>query len=104
MMSIQVPRRRSAQPVLRPPADHEAARLLALLLRDGDAGLTVFEIQERGIEAPAQALYALQLAGYEIERTPLLCHDGHSVVRYRVRVPLVAISRRTESKVGDDGL
>lgn len=104
MMTLQVARRRSAQPALRPPADHAAARLLALLLRDGDAGLTIAQIHERGIEAPAQALYALQLAGYEIERTPLLCHDGYSVVRYRVRVSLAPPSKPTGYKVEHDGL
>jgi Helix-turn-helix domain len=46
----------------------EAARLLALLRRERD-GVTVTTMREHAIEAPAQAIYTLQLAGYAIDRT-----------------------------------
>lgn len=50
---------------------HDAARLLALLREhQDDEGVTVGDMREEGIEAPAQEVYMLQLAGYVIDRRP----------------------------------
>lgn len=46
----------------------EAARLLALLREERDSGVTVETIRQHGIDAPAQAIYTLQVAGYTIDR------------------------------------
>jgi len=48
----------------------DAARLLALLEDNPDDTITIAAIRERGIDTPAQVIYALQLAGYDIDRTP----------------------------------
>lgn len=101
-MSIAA-RKRAAQPLLEPPADHAAARLLALL-HNGNGGLTIAAMRERGIEAPAQAIYALQLAGYEIARVPIWRPDGHRLIGYRLgsrRSPLYEGATR---EVGPDAL
>jgi hypothetical protein len=59
----------------------DAARLLAALKRGGASGVSVAEMRERGIEAPAQAIYTLQLAGYGIDRTPTPTDGGAPVYR-----------------------
>ena len=101
MISIQAARRRAAQPALEPPADHTPARLLAMLLHDRSAGLTIAAMRERGIEAPAQAIYTLQLAGYEIDRVALQRPDGHTLVGYRLGSRLPA-SEGTAQEMRDD--
>jgi hypothetical protein len=50
------------------PAGDEVARLLRLLRADTTGALTIAAMHEDGIGAPAQAIYALQLAGYDIDR------------------------------------
>jgi hypothetical protein len=62
----------------------EAARLLALLRQDRRGGVTVAAMRERGIEAPAQAIYTLQLAGYTIDRVPAAV-NGRRSSAYRLR-------------------
>jgi hypothetical protein len=46
----------------------DAERVLALLSGDPVGALTIASLRDRGVRAPAQAVYELQLAGYEIER------------------------------------
>jgi hypothetical protein len=60
-----------------------AARLLKLLMEQGDHGVTVSEMRNEGIEAPAQEVYMLQVAGCEIERRPE--PDRHGICTYRLR-------------------
>ncbi len=103
-MSIQVARKRPAESAPEPPADHAAARLLALLLHDGNGGVTIAAMRERGIEAPAQAIYALQLVGYEVDRVALQHPGGQPVVGYRLRAPLSPASEQTAEELGDDAL
>ena len=40
--------------------------------------MTIAALRERGVKAPAQAVYELQLAGYEIDRVPCRCSDGNT--------------------------
>ena len=61
----------------------EAARLLALLRQDRVAGVSVATMRERGIEAPAQAIYTLQLSGYAIDRV-LTAVNGRKSPVYRL--------------------
>ena len=61
------------------------ARLLALLESDEAGGLTIAALREHGIQAPGQAVYALQLAGHKIDRVNCEDSDGHTGLGYRVR-------------------
>jgi len=61
-------------------ADRNVERLLMLL---GDSDMTI-ALRERGIRAPAQCLYDLQLAGYPIERVQLKHDCGRGSVQYRL--------------------
>ncbi len=94
-MSTRRTRRRGAEPapVRRPrqPTDH----LLELLTYSGWP-LTVGELREHGISAPAQTIYELQLAGYEIDRVPVR-HDGHCDSGYRLHPPPLDDPGRAES-------
>ena len=65
--------------------DRELARALALLQGDRAGPVTIAALRERGVKAPAQAVYDLQLAGYEIDRVPCPCSDGHTTQGYRLR-------------------
>ena len=64
--------------------DRDAARLLALLGEDRGEPLTIAAIRERGIERPAQAIYTLQLAGFQIDRVPARPATGHHTSGYRL--------------------
>jgi hypothetical protein len=64
--------------------DRDAARLLALLEATPGDAVTIAEMRERGIAAPAQVIYALQLAGYDIDRMPVHGNPG-GPVGYRLR-------------------
>jgi hypothetical protein len=48
----------------------ELERVLALLEGDQAGAVTIAALLERGVQEPAQAVYALQLAGYAIDRKP----------------------------------
>jgi hypothetical protein len=63
----------------------DEARLLALLESDQTGGLTIAALREHGIKAPAQAVYALQLAGHPIERANCEDSDGHTTPGYRLK-------------------
>jgi hypothetical protein len=65
--------------------DRDQARLLTLLEADRTGALTTAALRERGFEAPAQMVYELQLAGYEIDRVPCEHPDGRRILGYRLR-------------------
>jgi hypothetical protein len=65
--------------------DRDSGRVLTLLQADQSAGLTIGALRERGVEAPAQAIYSLQLAGYEIDRVVCEHPSGHRTSGYRLR-------------------
>jgi hypothetical protein len=46
--------------------------------------MTTADMRERGIETPAQMIYGLQLAGYDIERVPIH-RNPRGPVGYRLR-------------------
>jgi hypothetical protein len=69
--------------------DRDLARVLALLENDQAGGLTIADLGERGVPAPAQAVYMLQLAGYDIDRVHREHPDGHRTLAYRLRAPTV---------------
>ena len=74
-----------------PPAkahERDLTQLLALLGEHGVGGRTIGELRERGIHAPAQAIYELQLAGYEIDRVSVPRSDGRPSMCYRLSAPL----------------
>lgn len=64
------------------PGDRDAQRLLALLW---NRALTVSALRDHGIGAPAQAVYALQLAGYTIDSVQTHHSNGDKSRRYRLR-------------------
>lgn len=65
--------------------DRDLARLLALLEADQAGALTIADLRERGLKAPAQAVYELQLAGHEIDRVYFQDEDGRRSLGYRLR-------------------
>ncbi|MFZ0383665.1 MAG: hypothetical protein WAL38_37975 [Solirubrobacteraceae bacterium] len=70
--------------------DHGPARVLALLGGDRPGPVTIGELRDRGVEAPAQAIYALRLAGHEIDRVAFRRPNGRDTMGYRLRAPLAA--------------
>ncbi len=68
------------------PGDRDLARLLVLLEDDCGSPLTINELRERGIETPAQAIYILQLTGYQIDRIPIPRPNGPCAHGYRLRL------------------
>lgn len=93
----------------RPPteAERELARALALLESDHTGSVTVAALRERGVRAPAQAVYDLQIAGYAIDRVTATDAGGRSTSGYRLRGPapsepdLIAGSQRADRDDGD---
>jgi len=82
--------------------DRDQSRVLRLLEADRDGGLTIAVLRERGVEAPALTVYELQLAGYEIDRVPCGCSDGHTTLGYRLRASSApAADRSARSKEVD---
>ena len=69
-MTIQAQRTRTRQPEPESCWDRDVARLLALLEDNPHGAVTIAAMREHGIETPAQVIYALQLAGYDIDRAP----------------------------------
>lgn len=70
-MTLRVDPTRSHRPEPDTAWDRDTARILALLDDSPDDAVTISDMRERGIHAPAQVIYALQLAGYDIERGPV---------------------------------
>ncbi|MGA9856750.1 MAG: hypothetical protein WBQ18_02745 [Solirubrobacteraceae bacterium] len=59
--------------------------MLALLEDAPGGGMTVAELRARGVRAPAQAVYTLQLAGYPIDHTDWTDGRGHRAQGYRIQ-------------------
>jgi hypothetical protein len=64
--------------------DRELARALALLQGDRAGSVTIAALRERGVKAPAQAMYDLQLAGHAIDRVSCTDPCGHRTIGYRL--------------------
>jgi hypothetical protein len=102
-MSIQ-----AVQPGVEPTrpdggGDRDQSRVLRLLEANQRGGLTVAVLRECGVGAPALTVYELQLAGYEIDRVPFRCSDGHTTLGYRLRTASAPADRSARSKeVGSD--
>ena len=79
--------------------DRDPTRVLTLLETNQAAALTIAALRERGVDTPAQAVYELQLAGYEIDRVVCEHPNGHATLGYRLRaapVPAIASARLKE--------
>jgi hypothetical protein len=83
-MTFRAQRTRTRQPKPESSWDRDSARLLALLEGTRDDAVTIVAMRERGIHTPAQMIYALQLAGYDIDRVTTPGNPGHPV-GYRLR-------------------
>ena len=64
--------------------DRDEARLLAVLEDNCAEAVTISELRERGIRAPGQAIYTLQLTGYQIDRVRVQRPNGHNSTGYRL--------------------
>jgi len=64
--------------------DLELARALALLQGNGAGSVTISTMRERGVKAPAQAIYDLQLAGHAIDRISCTDPRGHRTFGHRL--------------------
>jgi hypothetical protein len=60
-------------------------RLLRRLSRDGSIGVTVAELLASGVTSPAQSVYDLQLAGYDIQRISGTHAGAFRVTTYLLR-------------------
>jgi hypothetical protein len=67
--------------------DRELARTLVLLQADRAGSVTIAALRERGIKAPAQAVYDLQLLGHVIDRVSCTDPNGHRTFGYRLHGP-----------------
>ena len=67
--------------------DRDLARALALLQGDRAGSVTIAALRERGVKAPAQAVYDLQLAGHAIDRVSCTDPCGHRTLGYRLHRP-----------------
>ncbi len=86
---------------LRTP-NRAATHLLEILARTGRP-TTVDELRREGVAAPAQGIYELQLAGYEIDRVAVGQATGRPASGYRLRTPVPADARdRDELAVSSD--
>lgn len=87
--------------------DRDVARLLALLEGDQAGAITIAALRERGVKAPAQAVYTLQLAGYGIDRVSCEDSNGRRTLGYRLHGPSGPVSDRMAGSPevgGEDGL
>ncbi len=76
--------------------DRDAARALALL-EDNPDGVTIAAMRARGIQRPAQVIYALQLGGYEIERCHIGCPARPGTPAYRLGVSFLSLAKRSDA-------
>lgn len=80
-----------AQAGEREPADtaslgeQNVQRLLVRLSQEGATGVTVAELLASGVRSPAQSVYDLQLAGYDIDRIWKTQAGGHRAASYFLR-------------------
>jgi hypothetical protein len=65
--------------------DSNDARLVALLSDELEVPVTIGEMLDGGVRAPALTVYELQVAGYPIDRVRCEARDGRSTVGYRLR-------------------
>jgi hypothetical protein len=65
-------------------ADRNLTRLLELLGAEPGGVVTIAAMRERGVQAPGQAVYALQVAGYAIARGYFVHEDGRRTLGYRL--------------------
>ena len=72
------------------PVAADEARLLALLKAHHRGGLSSAELHDRGIAAPAHAIYMLQLAGYEVGPAPVGLDGGRPESAFRLHADLRA--------------
>jgi hypothetical protein len=82
---------------------HDAARVLTLLSADDSAVVTMAALREDGVRAPAQAIYELELDGYEIDRVPCASSDRNATIGYRLRTSAAISSRSVLREVRGDG-
>lgn len=69
-------------------AERELGRALTLLQENLTGYVTLAELRERGITAPAQTVYELQLAGYTIERITSTAVGVRMPPGYRMHEPV----------------
>jgi hypothetical protein len=69
--------------------------LLEVLARTGRP-TTVDELRREGVAAPAQGIYDLQLAGYEVDRVAVGEAPGRLASGYRLRTPVLDARERDE--------
>ncbi len=67
--------------------ERELGRALTLLENDRTGSVTVAALRERGVRAPAQAVYDLQLAGFAIDRITSTGPGGRTTSGYRLGNP-----------------
>ena len=79
---------------------HDAARVLTLLGADDSGAVTMAALREHGVHAPAQAIYELQLDGYEIDRVHCESSDRHTTIGYRLRTSVPNESRTCPPRTG----
>lgn len=65
--------------------DRDLARVLALLESDRIGPITFSTLRDRGVRSPGQAVYDLQLAGYQIDRVSHTDADGRRTLSYCLR-------------------
>ncbi len=64
----------------------DAVRVLELLVVAEGCGVMIADLRERGVQAPGQAIYELELAGRQINRRFAPSSDGRHIMRYRLAV------------------
>jgi hypothetical protein len=74
--------------------DRDVARALALLEGDQAGPITIAALRARGVKAPAQAVYTLQLAGYGIDRVSCQDPAGRRTLGYLLHRPSGPVSER----------
>jgi hypothetical protein len=104
-MSTRIADKRTGRMEMQSAGARDVVRLLALLAADEDIGSTIAALCERGIQAPARAVYDLQIAGYHIDRTYCQDTSGHRSLRYRLRASTARGPDRStglQEEVGDE--
>lgn len=95
-MTFRAQRTGTRQPEPESSWDRDATRLLAMLEDNLADAVTIAAIRERGIDTPAQVIYALQLAGHDIDRAPV---PGNPCgpLGYRLRGGITHVAGRAEA-------
>jgi hypothetical protein len=84
--------------------ERELAHVLALLEGNRAGSLTIATLRERGVKAPAQAVYDLQLAGYAIDRVSHTGPGGQRSFGYRLNVSPAGETFTGLRDADDDGI